>query len=265
MNNGGLKWFFALSVTVHAVVLVTWTQPETLAGNPGKVINLEVVEMAGAVTAAPAGTLAGAAPQVANSASQPVITAQKPASATRKTSVRTLVDKPAQVSMNIPVPTVDEPSHTTAIKPLRTAESGTARPVAKTETVVAQIRDPLVDDTAVRKDSSSATVIAGSPERSREEADRHLRNTILELFASNLKYPPLARRKGWQGIVILALRIESNGRISRLHVNGTSGYPVLDRAAVESLQLASVPRANEWLNGEAVDIIVPVEYRLVDS
>jgi outer membrane biosynthesis protein TonB len=58
------------------------------------------------------------------------------------------------------------------------------------------------------------------------------------------------------------LHIESDDHISRLHVTETSGYPVLDQAAISSLQLASVPYAGQWLNGHAIDIMVPVEYRL---
>jgi outer membrane biosynthesis protein TonB len=46
-------------------------------------------------------------------------------------------------------------------------------------------------------------------------------------------------------------------------VEQTSGYPVLDRAALQSLQLASVPDAEQWMQGQAIDIIIPVEYRLV--
>ncbi|UCC57041.1 MAG: energy transducer TonB [Gammaproteobacteria bacterium] len=235
MSSGGLKWFLALSAAVHTVVLVTWTQPEADAGNPGRVIKLEMIEMAGVVTSEPAET-------VAYTAQEPANTAPQAASAIRKTPVRTTVKKP-----------------------VRTTETAATQPVEKPETVDSGTRDNIANDIAIDTRTPSAAVAARSPERSREEADRHLRNTILELFATNLKYPPLARRKGWQGIVILTLRIESNGRISRLHVNETSGYPVLDRAAVESLQLASVPRAEEWLDGEPVDIIVPVEYRLVDS
>ena len=106
---------------------------------------------------------------------------------------------------------------------------------------------------------------AGRPAPDREESDRHLRASVLELIASQLKYPAIARRKGWQGIVQLELHIEPDGRISRLQINKTSGYPVLDNAAAQSLQLARVPNAGQWLNEQAVDLIVPVEYRLLDS
>jgi protein TonB len=97
----------------------------------------------------------------------------------------------------------------------------------------------------------------------RQTAREQLHNSILRLVSSRFNYPLLARRKGWQGVVKLQVHIESDGRISRLQVEQTSGYPVLDRAALQSLQLASVPDAEQWMQGQAIDIIIPVEYRLV--
>jgi len=87
----------------------------------------------------------------------------------------------------------------------------------------------------------------------------------MELITRQLSYPAIARRKGWQGVVRLELHIEPDGRISDLQIDQTSGYAVLDKAALQSLQLANIPEAAQWLNGETVDIVVPVEYRLVDG
>jgi periplasmic protein TonB len=100
-------------------------------------------------------------------------------------------------------------------------------------------------------------------ETARQTAEEQLHKSILRLISSRFNYPLLARRKGWQGVVKLQVHIESDGRISRLHVEQTSGYAVLDRAALQSLQLASVPDAQQWMQGQAIDIIIPVEYRLV--
>jgi protein TonB len=222
-TTGNLKWCIALSVALHAVVLVPALQEDTDAGNPGHVINLDMVETAGDITAAPIGSVADRTPK---------------------------------------------PAATTPNTPARTAETATAAPAREPEQTGAGNTgtiDSVATSTPTDSPGPPAAVAASNPEQSRQEADRHLRNSILELVASNLKYPPLARRKGWQGIVVLELRIEADGRISRLHVNATSGYPVLDRAAVEALQLASVTQAGQWLDGEAVDIVVPVEYRLVDT
>ena len=113
--------------------------------------------------------------------------------------------------------------------------------------------------------SVQAATSASSPTPSRNETDRHLRACVMELITRQLTYPAIARRKGWQGIVKLELHIESDGLISALHIDETSGYAVLDRAAMESLQLASVPDAAQWLHGASIDIVIPVEYRLIDS
>jgi TonB family protein len=113
--------------------------------------------------------------------------------------------------------------------------------------------------------SAQAALSSSSATPSREETDRHLRACVMELITRQLTYPAIARRKGWQGVVKLELHIESDGLISALHIDETSGYAVLDRAAMESLQLASIPDAVRWLDGAAVDIVVPVEYRLIGS
>jgi protein TonB len=104
-----------------------------------------------------------------------------------------------------------------------------------------------------------------SPTPGRQEVERQLRTSVLELIAKQLKYPAIARRKGWQGIVQLELHIEPDGRISRLRIDRTSGYPVLDNAAAKALQFASLPQARQWLGGQAVDLIIPVEYRLLEG
>ncbi len=119
-------------------------------------------------------------------------------------------------------------------------------------------------ETAVenRSDKSQA-MQAASTTISREQQKQHLRASVMEFITGQLNYPAIARRKGWQGVVKLQLLIESDGHISDLHIEQTSGYALLDKAALSSLQLAHVPDAAQWLDGKAVSIVVPVEYRLV--
>ena len=116
--------------------------------------------------------------------------------------------------------------------------------------------------TALQAGDAQAPAATGM-ESARQTAEEQLHKSILQLVSSRFNYPLLARRKGWQGVVKLQVHIESDGRISRLQVEQTSGYPVLDLAALQSLQLASVPDAKQWMKGQAIDIIIPVEYRLV--
>jgi len=133
----------------------------------------------------------------------------------------------------------EHPAIPPRMEPPAPARDSTARPVQATQ-------------------ATSATV-------SREELDQHLRACVMNLITRQLTYPAIARRKGWQGVVRLELHIEPDGRISDLHIDQTSGYAVLDEAALQSLQLASIPDAAQWLHGETADIVVPVEYRLIDG
>jgi protein TonB len=77
-------------------------------------------------------------------------------------------------------------------------------------------------------------------------------------------YPDLARRRGWEGRVVLRVTVDVTGRPADVAVGQTSGYPLLDDAAASAVRdwkfaparLAGVPVM------AAVD--VPVTFRLTD-
>ncbi len=50
------------------------------------------------------------------------------------------------------------------------------------------------------------------------------------------KYPARAKRMGWEGIVVLSFSVDENGNVFNIRVVRSSGYPVLDRAAVNALK-----------------------------
>ncbi|HEB80823.1 MAG TPA: energy transducer TonB, partial [Chromatiales bacterium] len=97
-------------------------------------------------------------------------------------------------------------------------------------------------------------------------AAQFLRASLLHLLGEHFAYPWIARRRGWEGEVRLALRVGAAGRVSDLRVVKTSGYAILDRAALRSARrIRVVPEAARWLRGRHLDIVVPVEYRLVNG
>jgi protein TonB len=149
--------------------------------------------------------------------------------------------------------------------PARQARA-TNRPKARSQALIPAKTSPATSAAGEARPVAAQTALATSgPALDRQEVERQLRDSILELVTKQLKYPAIARRKGWQGVVQLELHIEPDGRISRLHIDRTSGYPALDNAAVQALQFASLPQAKQWLSGQAVDLIVPVEYRLLEG
>jgi protein TonB len=86
-----------------------------------------------------------------------------------------------------------------------------------------------------------------------------LQVTLQQEIARHFNYPLLARRRGWQGEVLLAFRLEADGRISDARVLRSSGYGVLDRAALTAL--GKVGRIAAGLSrGLAMEL--PVIYRL---
>lgn len=59
----------------------------------------------------------------------------------------------------------------------------------------------------------------------------------LELAASHTpEYPPVSRRLGEEGTVVLQCLVEPNGRASDVKVLQSSGYPRLDQAAVDGVK-----------------------------
>lgn len=48
------------------------------------------------------------------------------------------------------------------------------------------------------------------------------------------RYPAEAKRNGMQGKTVARVRVEPSGTVSEVEIVQTSGFPVLDRAAVEA-------------------------------
>lgn len=58
------------------------------------------------------------------------------------------------------------------------------------------------------------------------------------LYQENPKppYPPLARRRNWQGTVLLLVTVDIQGRSEQVKILKKSGYSILDRAAKKTVQ-----------------------------
>jgi TonB family protein len=106
-----------------------------------------------------------------------------------------------------------------------------------------------------------------SPTQSHETVKQGLQ----DLLATQLRpffakeYPLVARSRGWQGKVLLAFTVTAEGRLHDAAVAQSSGYSVLDRAAINSLRhFDRHADAARWLNGKSLYIELPVIYRLTE-
>lgn len=87
---------------------------------------------------------------------------------------------------------------------------------------------------------------------------------IRKEFSKYFYYPKSAQRKNWQGLVILRFIIEKDGLIKHISISQSSGYSVLDNAAVKALE--KVHKKDELslaLNGLQYSQLLPVQYRLI--
>jgi protein TonB len=88
--------------------------------------------------------------------------------------------------------------------------------------------------------------------------------TIPPNFSGNRppNYPLLARQRGWQGVVLLRLSIGADGAVTKVTVERSSGYDVLDAEAVAAVRTWRGAPARR--GGEAVptEETLPIRFRL---
>ena len=76
------------------------------------------------------------------------------------------------------------------------------------------------------------------------------------------KYPPFAREKGYEGTVYLRALIERDGRVGNLAIDRSSGYEILDRAAVDSVREWAFLPAQKDGKPVASWVLLPVRFVL---
>lgn len=77
-------------------------------------------------------------------------------------------------------------------------------------------------------------------------------------------YPAAVKKRKQQGVVVVAFTIDRSGAVLASSVQHSSGYPLLDRAALDMLDRASpLPAMPESMPQQRLNLAVPVEYSLV--
>jgi len=76
------------------------------------------------------------------------------------------------------------------------------------------------------------------------------------------RYPRTARRRGIQGTVVLSVYVDVQGRVDNLWVFESSGYRVLDNAALDSVKKWSFEPGRKGETPIAMWVNVPVRFEL---
>ncbi len=83
-------------------------------------------------------------------------------------------------------------------------------------------------------------------------------DVIRDSILGNLRYPVLARRKGWSGLVEVAFMIAPDGSVGELRIQASSGFPALDNEAMTAIR-RSAPFPPPRM---AALLVMPVNFQL---
>ena len=73
-----------------------------------------------------------------------------------------------------------------------------------------------------------------------------------------LIYPPLARQRGWEGVVLVFFVIRENGTVEKIRVMKSSGHEVLDEHAIRTVRsVQPFPRPPS-----KAQLIIPIVFSL---
>jgi periplasmic protein TonB len=178
-----------------------------------------------------------------------------PAPLKKKPVQKRLVDSPMPPSRPVPA------SRSAPAKPA-------PEPVPETEVVMATAEQTAASDAHSQSapslpvaagPNSSAGTPAGS---SSTPAPQSGQTTPLVYLDTPHSYPPLAKQRGWEGTVSLEVLIGRQGQVKEVKLRQSSGYPILDRAALKQVRRWRFQPAS--VDGKPVEIsaLVPVVFVL---
>ena len=231
-----------LSLAVHVAIFALWTgKPVTAPQAGGKGLTVALLVQAQRTTPSQTTTKEQppAKPQPRQFQSEQL--QEKPVQA-----VQAVVKKPAQKNVATIAETIIPP----APEPVNTPPKSPA----------AQTRAPVIARSQPDKTAQP------EPHQANTDAttNRQLASVLQKAFNAEFYYPRLAIRRGWQGKVQLGLRIEADGHLSDIRIMQGSGYDLLDNAAIKSLnKVEMLPTAVTLLDGRSLELVLPVEYRLL--
>jgi len=204
-TSSALLWLCAaFAVAVHGALLFAWKyapEESAPAAIEGDSVDVALVESAPAAAAA-----------IAEPVSVPESTPVPPPEPPKKEPEMTLPEPPK------PTP------------PPRTASAAAPLPNATPQPASARKNSAPGNSTAAGA-TGGVSAPAGNPAGGAGSGKIAKASYVVRPIAA---YPPESRAAGEQGVVILRLTVDANGRPTAVSVAKSSGFPRLDRAAVEA-------------------------------
>jgi protein TonB len=153
-------------------------------------------------------------------------------------------------------------------RPAPSSEPASARSPAPAQTPALALPQP--EPAPAPTPRSAPIIVATRPAPAVPEIDARavddFRQGVIVQAARYKRYPRVAIDNGWQGEVLVRMRIGPDGRIAALRVARGSGHEVLDRQALQMFRrakpLVAIPGA---LRGRAFELDLRAVYNLRDQ
>ena len=116
--------------------------------------------------------------------------------------------------------------------------------------------------------TTSGEISGGTPspktiDMNEEQLWQTYAKTLVRYFAKKRSYPPMARKLGQQGTVWVDVEILRSGQITNIELSKSSGFKVLDEAALALVKKADdLPPFPEGITAQKIKIRIPLEYTL---
>ncbi|MHB8535147.1 MAG: energy transducer TonB [Sulfuricaulis sp.] len=237
---------FALgSVILHGVVLAGWQASPRVAGQANSVISVTLVS-------SPAGT-APAAPRQAELRTRKIAYRPKGGAAGKSAEASGANHGHARAMALLATSAKTEPTS-------MDSRAGDSRPM---DEKIARAEDAQQGNARDTSDLTSPAAPATGEKKVHDQAGAQIQSRLYTDLARYFDYPYVARLRGWEGTVLLALNVESDGRLEGIHVARSSGYAVLDDSALSALRkVRRLTETHDLLPGRKMAMRIPVIYRL---
>jgi protein TonB len=151
----------------------------------------------------------------------------------------------------------------------------TPQPVKKVEPIQKKIT-PIIDKNATSVAQPTPKEVAPSPPAEtiskipnivpQEQLTQHLESyssLLANAIAKYKQYPKIAQMRGWQGDIVLEVKLNGDGALISSKIIKGSGFDVLDNEGLEMVKRASpFPLPPEILKGKSFTILVPIRFKL---
>ena len=155
-------------------------------------------------------------------------------------------------------------------KPVKATKKDTSKKIINEREVREKSTDTIVKNTPEVLMTNPEELTVGTNTGNASETYNSSANRTRQAYPdynSNPKpdYPLMARRRGYEGTVLLRVKVLTNGKVGKLDIEQSSNYEILDKTALDAVSHWTFIPATR--NGIAVNswVTVPIKFALKDS